>query len=198
MDAYKRTLLVFFLVGLAVFCGSVYGFYEVDSQEAAQTAGGMETAPELSPEITVYVCGAVNRPGVVRLAARSRVIDAVKLCGGPLPTADLTGINMAKLLKDGEQVTLPEQEIIRENDAGAGSGAQAGQKEKGGAARGKVNLNTAEKEELDRLPGIGPAMAEAILEYRKTEGNFASVEDLKKVRGIGEAKFQKLKDKVAI
>lgn len=196
MPAYKRALLVFLLVGLAVFGGSIYGFYEQDNEKKAESIP--ESKETLVSELTVYVCGAVNKPGVVRLAAESRVVDAVKLCGGPLPIADITKVNMAKPLKDGEQIIVPEKPIVRESNNSAGNDAVPLEREKQSSQSDKININTADKEELDRLPGIGPAMAAAIIEYRSTEGSFQAVEDLMKVRGIGEAKFNKLKDKAAI
>lgn len=108
---------------------------------------------------------------------------------------------MAQVLKDGQQVRVPEK-AVPETTAAAKSGsvnpaAKSGTSSKA-APSGPVNINTASAEELDTLPGIGPAMAQRIIEFRETEGAFTAIEDIKKVKGIGEAKFEKMKDKICI
>lgn len=108
---------------------------------------------------------------------------------------------MAQVLKDGQQVRVPEKAVL-ETTAAAKSGsvnpaAKSGTSSKA-APSGPVNINTASAEELDTLPGIGPAMAQRIIEFRETEGAFTAIEDIKKVKGIGEAKFEKMKDKICI
>ena len=118
--------------------------------------------------------------------------DAVNACGGLLPTADEKAVNLAQPLKDGVQLRIPEKGAAGSN---AGPAAANGAS---GAADGRVNINTADEKALDTLPGIGPAMARRILDYRQTNGSFQSIEELKKVKGIGEAKFAKLKDKVSL
>ena len=102
---------------------------------------------------------------------------------------------MAQVLKDGQQVRVPEKQ--------AGSSALPANTGKASSAvktkaDGPININTASAEELDALPGIGPAMAKRIIEYRETEGAFTAIEDIKKVKGIGEAKFEKMKDKICL
>ena len=111
--------------------------------------------------------------------------DAVNVCGGLLPTADEKAVNMAQVLKDGAQLQVPVK-----GAAGAGGS--------GKDSSGRVSINTADEKALDTLPGIGPAMARRIVEYRQSNGGFQSLEDLKKVKGIGAAKFEKLKDKVCL
>ena len=123
----------------------------------------------------------------MKLPAGSRVSDAVNAAGGLLPTADSTSVNMAKKLEDGAQVNVRSQA----NTAPAATQAAKGND-------GRININTADEKALDELPGVGPATAKRIIEYRESNGPFAAPEDLKKVRGIGDAKFEKMKDKVAI
>ena len=116
--------------------------------------------------------------------------DAINACGGVLPNADHENINMAQVLKDGQQLRVPEK---------ANGSSQAGiAANSGNGKAGLVNINTADEKALDALPGIGPAMAKRIIEYRETEGQFQTIEDLKKVKGIGAAKFNKMKDKLCI
>jgi competence protein ComEA len=140
-------------------------------------------------EVVVYVSGAVKQPGVVKLPSGSRVIDALNLLGGPLPAADLNGVNLAALLVDGQQIHIPNQ-----GDGGSGSVVTAGSKTPGG----KVNINNADAAALDLLPGVGPAMAQKIIDYRKSNGPFRMLEDIKNVPGIGESKYQNLKDKITL
>jgi competence protein ComEA len=145
--------------------------------------------PEKHQNIIVYVSGEVKNPGVVSMAHGSRVIDAVNLLGGPTETANVQGVNMAAPLIDGQQIHVPS----RDEDAGGLATAIAS-----GRAGGKVNINTADVTALDTLPGVGPSTAQKIIDYRKNKGPFTSLEDLKKVPGIGENKYQNLKDKISL
>jgi competence protein ComEA len=140
------------------------------------------------------VSGAVNKPGVVKLPEKARVVDAVNLCGGVLASADAGKINMAQALKDGMQIVVPER--LAENSSG--NEVQSKAAVPAGSSSNLININTADAKELDRLPGVGPAMAQRIIEYRTTSGAFQAIEDLKKVHGMGGAKFEKLKDKVSL
>ena len=187
---YKKSMLVLLILLAAAGGGMMYGSY---SQEQAVTLDAADSKKMTEPAagITVYVTGAVNKPGVVTVNEGARTADAVNACGGLLPTADREHINMAQVLKDGQQVKVPER---------SGDSAKRAEGKQGGKADGSglVNINTADEKELDTLPGIGPAMAKRIIEYRETEGSFQQIEDIKKIRGIGEAKFDKMKDKICI
>lgn len=188
MPMYRRSMVVLLALVLLVAGGLFYGYSQRDAGIVLDSAQGGTPAED----IFVYVSGAVNRPGLVGLPAGSRAADAVNACGGLLPTADEKAVNLAQPLKDGVQLRIPEKGAAGSN---AGSAAANGA---AGAADGRVNINTADEKALDTLPGIGPAMARRILDYRQTNGSFQSIEELKKVKGIGEAKFAKLKDKVSL
>ena len=142
-----------------------------------------------SSRVTVHVAGAVRRPGVYRLAPRSRVVDAVRRAGGARRRADLSALNLAAKVEDGRQVVVP----LR-----AAPGAPAASGGAGTAAEVPVDLNTATPEQLDELDGIGPGMAGAILEYREEHGGFGSVEELGQVPGIGEKRLAALREKVRV
>lgn len=194
-------MLILLLIVLAVAGGTYYGCYMQEKESIQLDAASQAVSQEDRAEITVYVTGAINKPGVVTVREGARMADAVKACGGLLPTADGEKVNMAQVLKDGQQVRVPEK-AVPETTAAAKSGsvnpaAKSGTSSKA-APSGPVNINTASAEELDTLPGIGPAMAQRIIEFRETEGAFTSIEDIKKVKGIGEAKFEKMKDKICI
>lgn len=198
---YRKSMLILLLIVLAVAGGTYYGCYMQEKESIQLDAASQAVSQEDRAEITVYVTGAINKPGVVTVREGARMADAVKACGGLLPTADGEKVNMAQVLKDGQQVRVPEK-AVPETTAAAKSGsvnpaAKSGTSSKA-APSGPVNINTASAEELDTLPGIGPAMAQRIIEFRETEGAFTSIEDIKKVKGIGEAKFEKMKDKICI
>ncbi len=155
------------------------GFLPAAREEEGEEAAGTR--------LTVHVAGAVVHPGVVLLDPGARVMDAVQQAGGALPEADLDSLNLAQPVRDGEKITVPR----RGENTPTGGGSAPG-------ASGKVNINTASKEELERLPGIGPTLAQRILDYRQSKGGFRSVDELGKVSGIGPKKFEELKDLVEI
>ena len=150
-------------------------------------------APEIipitiaEPEIFVDVTGAVNKPGVYTLTGKSRVIDAIKAAGDSAPGADLSTINLARVLNDGEQIYV--DSLVMNS---------AGQRVSKKTPSGPININRATARQLDALDGIGPVIAARIVEYRKINGSFLSVDDLQKVSGIGAAKFAQIKSKVRI
>jgi len=139
------------------------------------------------PEIFVDVTGAVNKPGVYSLAGRSRVIDAIKAAGDSAPGADLSTINLARVLNDGEQIYV-DSTVVN----------SSGQRVSKKVSSGPININRSTLRQLDALDGIGPVIAGRIIEYRKKNGSFLSVDDLQKVSGIGAAKFAQIKSKVRI
>ena len=198
MPMFKKSMLVLLaVVALAAggaFYAGIHGQEEAVTLDAGTTPQG--EAPVKESEIVVYVAGAVNRPGVVQLAEGARAKDAVDACGGFLPTADTNGVNLAQKLKDGMQITVPEKSPQGTAVQGAAGGAQAGAAKP--LPEGMVNINTADEKELDKLPGIGPAMAKRIVEYRMENGAFQAPEEIKRVKGIGDAKYEKMKDKIAL
>ena len=144
-------------------------------------------AEELAPQkvdlgIVVQVSGAVNSPGVYTLPKGSRVKDAIEVAQGAAPDADLEYLNLAALLQDGQRLQVP----VRE---------PPGEETKEDT---RINVNTASQQELETLPGIGPEMAKRIIEYRKTSGRFATVDDLKNVSGIGDRVLARLKPLVKV
>jgi competence protein ComEA len=135
--------------------------------------------------VTVHVSGAVAVPGLVEVERGSRVADAVAAAGGALPAADLGAVNLAAPVADGQQLVVPEAAA-----GGAGGHASGGDE--------KVRVNSAGAAELERLPGVGPVLAERIVAHREAYGPFAAVEDLLDVPGIGEAKLAAMREAVQI
>jgi competence protein ComEA len=143
-------------------------------------------------QVVVHVVGAVRRAGLYRLAQGDRVADAVARAGGATRKADLSLVNLAALVSDGEQVVVPRRGAA----VGAGAGGAAGVGA-GGVATGPVHLNSATVEQLDTLPGVGPVTAQKIVDYRQKHGAFTSVDELDAVPGIGPARLDELRDLVA-
>jgi len=150
-------------------------------------------AESASPVVVVAVTGKVHRPGLVRLPAGARVADAIEAAGGALPGTDLSLVNLARKVSDGELIAIG---VAAPPEAGPGGASVAGGP--AGAPGGKVNLNTATQAELETLPGVGPVLAQRILDYRQRQGGFRSVGELRRVEGIGDARYEQLKDLVTV
>jgi competence protein ComEA len=157
--------------------------------------------------VTVHVVGQVTHPGVVRLPAGSRVADAVARAGGALKGADLGAINLARVLTDGEQVRVPKPGEAVPVPGGSAAGGSVGGSGAGGAvtglgaggpAGGLVDLNSATSAQLEDLPGVGPVLAQRIVDWRTEHGRFTTVDELNEVSGIGEKIFAQLKPKVTV
>jgi competence protein ComEA len=142
-----------------------------------------------APPLVVHVVGAVRTPGLYKLRRSSRVADAVAKAGGATTKADLTLLNLAAPLSDGQQVVVPERAPPVSSAAGT-QGAPAD-------AAGPVHLNSATAEQLDALPGVGPVTAQKIVDYRQSHGAFSSVDDLDEIPGIGPARLEQLRELVA-
>lgn len=176
---------------LATGCAKEEESVGLEEAELSQETRKEETTQqpeEEKEEIYVYVCGAVHVPGVYKLPADSRVFEAVESAGGLLETAAADQLNQAETVSDGQQIYVPD---IEEANTGT-SGTDRAEKDE------RVDLNTAGKEELMTLAGIGEVRAEAILRYREEHGRFESVEELKQIEGIKEGIFNRIKDKVRV
>lgn len=149
------------------------------------------------PDVLVHVVGAVERPGVVRLAPGGRVLDAVEQAGGATADADLARLNLARVVADGEQVVvLREGEEAPETASDQGGGEPAGEVPEPGG--GPVDLNLATAAELEALPGIGPVLSQRIVEHRDAYGPFTSVDALLEVSGVGPAVLERLRPEVRV
>lgn len=142
-------------------------------------------AEEARAKVLVHVAGAVIRPEVYEMKEGQRVSQAIERAGGLLPDADIRGINLAEQCRDGQKIYVPRAGELESE--GAAGGAQA-----------MVNINTASQKQLEELPGIGPKLAADIIKYREKNNGFSSVEELKQVKGIGDSKFEDLRELVTI
>ncbi len=183
--------------------------------EEPGTAGNDQMREESPQQIFVYVCGAVKTPGVYELNAGARLYEAIACAGGVREDAAEESINQAQTVSDGERLYIPTDEEVRQGldaylqsdiaEAGAGGtegAGMAGAMSAGGNSvrdvGGKVNINTASREELKTLNGIGDTRAGSIIAYRESNGLFGSIEDLMKVEGIKEGVYNKLNDEITV
>ena len=164
-----------------------------DQEKPGQTEGDTDTGSKKSAE--KKICGAVNAPGVYELKEDARLYEAIELAGGVNQEAAPEVLNQARVLADGERIYVPKQD-----EAESYSLQDQGLESNAGTAdtRGKININTAGKEELMTLPGIGEAKAEKILRYREEHGAFRSIEDVMQIEGIKEGVFNKIKEDITI
>lgn len=168
--------------------------------DSDQVASGSSSSSG-SSVVVVQVVGQVRKPGVVEIRPGSRVRDAVEAAGGALPTADLAAVNMARVVTDGEQIQVPkpgESVTAAPGGAAGGTGTGNGSATGSGAAGGVVDINTADAAGLDSLPGVGPVLAERIIQWRQENGRFTSVDDLGEVSGIGEKMLERLRPLVRV
>ncbi len=165
----------------------------------------LQPAPTKEP-IAVHIIGAVPRPGLYEFAEGARVQDAINAAGGLLSSANVASINLAALLEDGQQLDIPyksgEEPLAEDSGGGEDDLNLPGDTEEptdtGGSEDDLININTASLEELDSLPGIGPSIAQRIIDYRDENGPFASIEDLLNVSGIGPSTFDQIKDLITV
>ena len=171
------------------------------SAAPSTAAAASSPSASASADLTVDVCGAVRTPGVVRVPAGSRVADALDMAGGATAKAELSAVNLAAKLADGQQIVVPErgQTVVAAGSTGATGASSAGGA--GGTATtpsAPININTATAEELDALSGVGPATAQKIIDYRTAHGGFKTIDEIKNVPGIGDAKFAAMKDSITV
>jgi len=178
----KRALLI---IGSLLLLLSVF----IVARGNSQPSQALQVTPItiVEPEIFVDVTGAVNKPGVYTLTGKSRVIDAIKAAGDSAPGADLSTINLARVLNDGEQIYV-DSTVVNSSGVRVSKAVRSG----------PININRATARQLDALDGVGPVIAQRIVDYRKINGSFLSIDDLQKVSGIGAAKFAQIKSKVRI
>ena len=170
--------------------------YEDASLEGTKKAAAVSETEALEPAFVVHVCGEVVNPGIYELPAGSRIYEAVKAAGGFTENAAEESVNLASPIEDGVQIRIYSKEEAETLAAGAApfDGFEAS----GEGKEPVVNLNTATKEELMTLSGIGESRAEDIIRYREENGGFQNIEDIMKVSGIKDAAFQKIKDRITV
>lgn len=181
-----RVPIVGVLSALLVTAGAVIYVRRPASQPIEIEEPSLTPLPD-SVEVGVYVTGAVQNPGVYFLPEESRVQDALDAAGGPASSADLDRVNLAQRVYDEDQIYVPE--IGEENIPSTRIG---------GSDEGLININTASAAELESLPGIGPVLAQSVVDYREAHGLFGSVEEIMEVQGIGQGVFEDIKELITV
>ncbi len=170
----------------------------VSSESSDRTdahSGSTSSGENQGTVICVFVCGAVNAQGVYELPEGSRVIDAVEAAGGYTDEADRTYVNLAEYVYDTQRIEIPTEEeaqMLREYERSAETDGESKQSD------GRIDLNTADKQALMTLPGIGESKADRILEYRQTHGRFGSTEEVMNVSGIGSGVYEKIREYIKV
>ncbi len=182
-DPGRRGVRALAIVAAVVVCVAAFFAWRArpHATPVPTAVASTSIAPSVPATVVVAVNGRVRKPGLVRLASGSRVADAIDAAGGVLPDTDLTSLNLARKVVDGELIVVGAPPVPA-----------------AGAPGGQINLNTATLAELQMLPGIGAVLAQRILDYRTAHGQFQSVNELRQIDGIGTATFDKLKDKVTV
>ncbi|WP_195336187.1 helix-hairpin-helix domain-containing protein [Paraclostridium bifermentans] len=171
-------------------------FSKIENIEDVKTVDKTEN---MTKKISIYISGAVNSPGVVELKSNERLMEGVKLCDGLTDEADTNRINLAMKVKDEGHYIIPKEgEEIALNDSNENVENNNNDNNSGEGESKKININSASKEELDSLPGVGEVTAQKILDYREENKEFKSIDEIKNVKGIGENKFNDLKDYICI
>lgn len=171
------------------------------SEPPTPTPAPAEANSDTEPrELVVHVSGAVRKRGVYRLSENSRVADAIEQAGGATENADLDALNLAEPLTDGQKVHVPRKGEVPPPEASVPSPRSADRPERTAAPTPKfpLDLNTATAEQLEAIPGIGPVLAQRIVEYRRLNGRFQSVDDLLQVQGIGQKRLERMRPYVTV
>lgn len=209
------SLTTIFIIAILVLC-IVYKnkqnkkdfiYDEIDNFEIQNNNKNVEKN-NLNEASYVHIIGEVNNPGLVKIDENMRLSDVVEKAGGFTDEADISIVNLAYIVKDGQKIIIPNKNKSKEDELGSNGDninntyifEDAGENiiEESTNVKGKVNLNTASQTELETVSGIGPSLASKIIQYRTANGKFESVEDLNKVSGIGKAKYESIKDSVMV
>lgn len=193
----KEQKIIIGLIGIIIISIIIYYMTQKigNDEIIIENIESIEEEEVIEEKIAIHMTGCVKNPGIIELKEGERIDDAIQLAGGLTEEADLTNVNLAYKVEDGQKIYIPsihdieEKEIIQENQEEILSEENK---------TGKVNINTAKQTELETLPGIGPTIALRIIEYRKENGEFTDIEELKEIEGIGEAKWEQIKDFVEI
>lgn len=200
IELSKNQKIILIVVGCIILF--VIGYY-ITSQTGEEEYINIDEENEIvdeeidEEEIIVHITGAVNNPGIVRTKEGARIADIIELAGGELESADTSEINLAYKVQDGEKIYIPTKGENKENliyittEAGNNPISKSEDNK-------KVNINTASQEELDTLQGIGPSTATKIIEYREKNGKFKTIEEIKNVTGIGDSKFEAIKENISV
>lgn len=206
----KTTILI---IAIIVAIGMIYFIYnknqirsdiDLESEILISNTSENKTNVEIQEDLVIiHITGSVKNPGIVKLKYGSRIEDAIEAAGGLTENADITNVNLAYVLDDGVKIRIPSitdekngDEQILEEESGENIIEETNMTL--GASTKEVNINKATETELQSLPGIGASLASRIIEYRNQNGKFSKIEDIKNVNGIGDSKYDNIKDFITV
>lgn len=175
-------------------------YIEINNEIANLTEEEVVEEIEEGEEIILHIIGAVKNPGIVKIKEGSRIVDVIEAAGGITEDADISKINLAYIVEDGQKIFVPSitDEITEETEYVTSESGDNIIVDNNEGENMMVNINKATQTELETLPGIGPAMALRIIEHREENGNFENIEEIKNVKGIGDAKFENIKNNICV
>jgi competence protein ComEA len=182
---FRKIALTIIIIVIAVFSCFLKGSDEKESNITVNENNESDITEEVNAEIYIDIGGAVKNPGVYKVSSGARLFNIIEMAGGLNDDADITTINRAMIVNDGDKVRIPKVGEVSE-------GADMAN------ANGMININIASTSDLEELPGVGPVTAETIIEYREKNNGFNSVEELMNISGIGVVTFNKVKDSITV
>lgn len=205
----KKQKIILSIIAILVAIGIIYFInnknqtnnIELDENILVSNQNTKQMSQDTEKIVIVHITGSVKNPGIVKLKEGSRIEDAIEAAGGLTENADISNVNLAYVLDDGTKIKIPnldDEDIGDEDVVSKDSGEGIIQEDEKTTNTNIVNINKATENELSTLPGIGNSLATRIVEYRKQNGNFKTIEDIKNVSGIGESKFANIKDFISI
>lgn len=205
----KKTVIIIGIIVLVFIIIYLYNSKKIDNLQADdcilfadnQVTSNIDERREENETIIIHITGAVRLPGIVKLEEGSRIEDAINKAGGLTEDADISKVNLAFVLEDGVKIKIPSNSDIgdlEEDIVNNGSGENILEDFENSSESTLLNINKATEQELQRLPGIGPSLASKIIKYRNEMGKFSNVEDIKNVNGIGENKFENIKNNISV
>ena len=203
---FKQKLIIGIVGGLVIIGIGIYIYVANNPKgeyDFKEFNSNVESKEIKGNTIIVHITGEVKNAGIIELPEESRIADAIEQAGGVTENADLDEVNLAFVLSDGQKVYIPNKKEKELNEAKVYITAESGNnviiKDKvDGGKKQKVNINEAKQEDFEQLPGIGPSIAKKIVEYREQNGKFTSIDELQEVKGIGEAKFENIREYIMI
>ena len=199
----KQKIIIGIIIILMLLVIGFYIMQKTKTSEKFNTDSAIETdvganfvRPQETTQIIIHIAGEIKQPGIIHLEEGARIADAIEKAGGTMQEADLTKVNLAYILEDGQKVYIPNKNEKEEIIVTEGVGEDIILLQEGKTE--KININKASQTELETLSGVGSSTALKIIEYRKQNGKFKKVEEIMNVPGIGEAKFETIKDFITI
>ena len=194
--------IIVFVIGYYIYSNTSSNSYEqLEEISVEQTTETVQNVENTEEEIVVHIAGQIKNPGIVRTTEGARVADIIDKAGGLTELADISNVNLAYIIEDGQKITIPSKtdETNKEYISSENGEGIIGLDSQETTTQNKIiNINKATKEELQQLQGIGESTATKIIEYRNQNGDFKQIEDLKNVPGIGDAKFEAIKGNIKV